>query len=71
MKVESAPLFGLQPALYLGAFVSAVIVHDQMHFLIGWQVRFQMVEEPYKLPAAMAALASADDFTVQNIERGE
>jgi hypothetical protein len=61
----------LQPALHLCAFVSAVIVHDEMHFLFGRQLRFQMVEEPYKFPTAVAVLTGADHFAVENIERGE
>ncbi len=67
MEVESPPLLRLQPALHLCAFVGAVIVHDEMHFLIGRKLRFQMVEEPYKLPAAVAILTSADHFAVENI----
>src|SRR3954470_10199040 len=42
-----------------------------MHFLIGGDLRFQMVEESYELPAAVALLTSADDFAVENIEGGE
>ncbi len=71
MKVESAPLRRLQPALHLCAFVSAVIVHDEMHFLIGGELLFQMVEELYKFPTTVAILTSADHFAVENIERGE
>ena len=34
MEVKSLPLFRLQPALHLGALMGAVVVHDEMHFLI-------------------------------------
>jgi hypothetical protein len=42
-----------------------------MHFLFGGQLRFQMIEKPDELPAAMAILTGADDFSVEDIERGE
>jgi hypothetical protein len=71
MEVESPALFRFQPALHLGAFVGAVVVHDEMHFLVGRELRLDMIEELYELPAAMAILVRADDFAVQNIESGE
>ena len=71
MELESPPLVRFQPALHLGTFVGAVIVHDEMHLLIGRQLRFQMIEKLDELSAAMAILASADDFAIQNIECGE
>jgi hypothetical protein len=71
MEVESPSLLRLQPALHLCAFVGAVIVHDEMYFLIDRELRFQMVEEPYEFPTAVAILTSPDHFAVENIERGE
>ena len=42
-----------------------------MHFLIGRKSDFEMIQELHELPAAMALLTSADDFAIQDIERGE
>ena len=66
MEAESLPL---QPTLHLGAFVGAVVVHDEMHFLIGRELFFEMIQKPHELPAAVALLTGADDFAVENIER--
>jgi len=71
MKMEAAPLLGLKPALHLGAFVGAVVVHNQMHFLAGRELLFEMIQEFDELPTAVARLAGADDFAVQYVERGE
>jgi hypothetical protein len=38
MEVEALPLFGFNQRLHLGALLGAVVIHDEMHFLIG-QVR--------------------------------
>jgi len=71
MEVESLPLPGHEPSLHLLALVGAVIIHDQMHVLVGGDLLFQMVEESYEFPAAVPVLTSADDFAVENIEGGE
>src|SRR5580692_11573653 len=71
MEVESLPLLRFQPALHLCALVGAVVVHDQMHFLVGRQFAFEMIQEFHKLPTAVALLAGTDDFAIQNVERGE
>ena len=71
MEVESSPLVRLQPALHLGALVGAVVVPDEMHFLICRKLHFQMVEELYEFAAAVAILTGADHFAVENIERCE
>ena len=44
MEGEPLPLFRLQLSLYLGTLVSAVIVQDEVHFLVGRELSFQMVE---------------------------
>ncbi len=71
MEVESPPLLRLQPALHLGALMGAVVVHDQMDFLIGREVLFQVIEEFDELPAAMPILAGADHLAIQYVESGE
>ncbi len=71
MEMEPLPLSRLKPSLHLGAFVGAVVVHDEMHFLIGRELRFQMIEEAYELPAAVAILTGANDLAVEDIERGK
>jgi hypothetical protein len=55
--MESLPLFRLQPALDFGALVGAVVIHDQVHLLIGGKIFFQMVQEADKLAAATLVLA--------------
>ena len=70
-KWNPSPPLRLQPAPHLSAFVGAVVVHDEVHFLIGRELHFQMVEEPDEFTAAVAILTSADHFAVENIKRGE
>ena len=71
MKVESAPAFWLEPALDLGALVCAVVIHDQVDFLIGGKVSLQVVEKTDEFPAAVAVLAGPDHLAVENIEGGK
>ena len=71
MEVESAPLLRLEPALHFGTFVSAVVVHDQVHFLSAGSWLFEMIQEFDELAAAMAFLAGANHFAIENIECGE
>jgi hypothetical protein len=42
-----------------------------MHVLIGRELPFEMIQELHELPAAVALLTSADDFAIQDVERGE
>ena len=51
--------------------MSAVIVHDQVYLLIGGEILFEVIQESDKLPTAMAILAGADDFAIQDVESGE
>ena len=37
MEVESVPLFRFEPALHLRTLVRAVVVHDEVYFLIRWE----------------------------------
>lgn len=69
--MESPPLFRLQPALHFGALVGRVIVHDQVHLLIGGEILFGVIQEAGKLAAAMPILAGADHFSVEDVESGE
>jgi hypothetical protein len=69
--VESLPPLWLQPALHLSAFVGAVIIHHEVHFPIGRELGFEVVEKPCELAAAMTIPAGSDHFAVQDIERGE
>ena len=43
------------------------MVHDEVYLLIGWQLRFQMVQELDEFAAAMTLLTRADHFAVENI----
>lgn len=56
MEVESLTLFRLQPALYFGVLVGAVVIHDQAHLPIGREDLFQMVQEADEYAAAMPIL---------------
>src|SRR6202012_2997491 len=71
MEVESLALLRLQPALHLGALMGAVVVHNEMDFLILGKLLFEMIQELHELPTAVALPASADDFAVQNVEGSE
>ncbi len=42
-----------------------------MHFLIGGKMLFEMIQKSDELAAAMPILAGADDFAIQNVERGK
>ena len=61
----------LEPALNFRALVGAGVIHDKVNFLVGWQLLFQIVEEPDKLPAPVAMPAGANDFAIKNVERSE
>ncbi len=71
MEVKTLPLLRLHPALYLGAFVSAVVVHDEVNFPFGWQCFLQVIQEADELPAAVAGLAGPDHLAIENVEGGE
>lgn len=59
VEVEAAPPFRFEPALDLSALVCAVIVHDQVHFLIVGKLPFQVMQEANELAAAVT-LGSPD-----------
>ena len=67
MKMEPLPLLGFQPALYR----LAVVVQDQVDFLIGGKFLLQVVEKLDELAAPMARQAGPDHLAVQDIEGGE
>ena len=69
--MEPFALLRLEPALHLGAFVGALVIHDQMHVLLRRQLLLQLVQEPDKFPAAVTFLTSADDFAIEDVEGGE
>src|SRR5690242_14779985 len=71
MVVESRALFRFQPTLYLGAFVAAVVVHNQVDFLVGRQILFQVIQEADEFTTAMSVLARTDDFAIEDIKSGE
>ena len=69
MEVESLALLRLEPTLHFGTLMGAIVVHDQVNILIGWEILFEVIQKPDKLPAAVSVLAGADDFAVEDIER--
>lgn len=71
MEVKTLPLLRLHPALYLGAFVSAVVVHDKVHVKFGGQFLFQLIEETDKFTAAVAGLAGANYPAIENVKGGK
>ena len=42
-----------------------------MHFPMGRELRFQVVQKSDELPAAVAILSGANDLAVEDIERSE
>jgi hypothetical protein len=42
-----------------------------MHFPMGRELRFQVVQKSDELPAAVAILTGANDLAVEDIERSE
>jgi len=40
MEVEAVSLLWFLTRLHLGAFVGAVVIHDEVHFLIDRKLRF-------------------------------
>src|SRR5579864_2732817 len=71
MEVETVALSGLEPALDLGALVSAVVVQNEMDVEFRRHLLFQLIEKPGELLAAMARQATADDLAVEDVEGGE
>ena len=71
VEVESLALLWFKPPLYLGAFVGAVVVHDQVNIHLGWQLIFQMGKKSDELATAMTGLTGADHLAVENIESGK
>src|SRR5580658_2394251 len=69
--MEAAALFGLEPALNLGALVGAVVVENEMDVEFRRHLFFQLIQESDELLAAMARQATADDLAIQDIEGGE
>jgi hypothetical protein len=66
MEVKRAPLFRLEPSLYLGALVGAVVVHNEVDLLIGRKLPFQVIEEANELVAAAVALLAGADYLAAN-----
>ena len=71
VKEEAIALLRLQPALDIGAFMRAVVVHNEVDLLLSRQMLFEMIQETHKVAAAMAFLARADHFPIEDIERGK
>ena len=59
------------PLLNFGMLVRAVVVHYQMHFLIDRKLLFEMIQELHEFATAVAMLTGADDFAIENVERGK
>ena len=71
VELETLPLLGLESTLHLDALMRAVVVHDQVHLLIGREMFFQMIEKADKFAAPVALLTGPNHFAVENVERGE
>src|SRR5690242_4649387 len=69
MKVEAAPLLGLQPALDSRALVSGIVVHDQVNLLLRRHLFFQVVQEPDELLGPVPWQTTANHFAIQDVER--
>src|SRR5580692_1863566 len=60
--------------VFIGDHSSAILefCHQQQYApSFSGQFAFEMIQEFHKLPTAVALLAGADDFAIQNVERGE
>ena len=71
VEVEAASAFRLEPTLNLCALVRAVVVHDQVDFVIGGKLSFQVVEEADELLAAVTVLTGSNHLSVEDIEGGK
>jgi hypothetical protein len=71
MKVESAALLGLEPALDSSTFVRAVVVQDEVNLQVRWHFLFQLMEEFDEFPAPVTRQATANDLPVQDVESGK
>lgn len=71
VEMEPFSLLRLQPFLHFSALVGAVVVHDQMHVLIGRELGFEIVEKPDEFAAPMTVLAGANDLAVQDVKSRE
>ena len=58
VKMEPLSLLGLQPALHLLTLVGAIVVQDQMDFLVGRQFVLQVIQEFDELATAVAQALS-------------
>jgi len=68
VELEATSPPRLEPALNPCTLMGAVVIHDQVDFLIGRELSLQVVEKPDELPAAVTILAGSDDLAVENIE---
>src|SRR5260370_18845330 len=59
----------VEPVLYLGRAMGAVIVHHQMQRLLAGELAVDAAQEPQKFLVAVTLIAVADDFAGQNIGR--
>ena len=69
--MESAALARFEPALDGSALVSAVVIHHEMHIQTRRDFLLDLMQELHELLATMARQATADDFTVDDIESRE
>lgn len=61
----------LEPRLHVGRLVGAVVVHHQVQSNVSGEFRLQATQEFQKLLMAVAHIARADDFALQDLQGGE
>ena len=70
-KVEGPPRVRRQPFAHLGVFMGGVVIDDGVDMLAGRHGRLDRVEEADIFLVAMLFHATANDFSIQHVERGE
>ena len=55
--MEPAAALRLEPTLNLCALMGAIVIHDQVDFLIGRELSLQVVKKPDEFTAALTVLA--------------
>ena len=70
MEMEAASPLRLEPTLDFGALVSAIVVNDQVSFLIVRKLSFQVIQEANELAAAVEFDWDAARTSIQSVRPG-
>ena len=70
-EVEFEPRMPFEPLADLGMLMRRIIVHNEVHLLLGWGFSIDFVEKTDELLMPMTAHALTDDLAVHHVERGK